>query len=436
MTELSDLVDAWPESKHGLPGQLIEFRCPSCTTVDAAYWPKTDTVSCPNCRPDQIAAWLADPGRVPRATYDGGGFRSKVEKEKERLWVRDQAATEYAEEKAAEHATEWFGVTGEGFDPDEPEPEPCVLEFAPGRFAFAPGINILFGSRSSLKTWLGYEAIRQEVRLGNRALLIDYEMSYSEAMRRLHVLGASAEDRGRVVYVRPEGPISDEARAQALKRFDGVPPSVVVLDSVGMSMAASGYSTNDDSESSQWSMAVPQWIKNEWPGTVQLLIDHTPKGDASARDPIGSQRKGAFADGLYSVEKLSAISRATRGTGRVTLTKDRQGNGDEGAPLLDYEFGGGGPFVLMPSDPNVVSVDLSKAPDEIAEMRRIARYVADNEGAKVEPAREALGIHAPTFTRLKERLVSCGAIEHRPRLGLFCGRLWQAFMDGDGDGSG
>jgi hypothetical protein len=358
-----------------------------------------------------------------------GDVRTEVEREKRRLLVRETALAEFTEEQAAGHAAEWFGVTGDRFDPEAREPESCVLEFAPGRFALAPGVNFLFGPRSSLKTWLAYEAVRQEVARGRSALILDYEMSYSESMRRLHVLGASSEDLSRVVYIQPEAAISDAARAQVQARFGESPPSVVVLDSVGISMSMSGFSTNDESETAQWWTAVPRWMKKQWPGTVVLLIDHVPKGEGgAARDPIGSSRKGNVADGLLSVSKLSSISRRTRGSGRVTLTKDRQGMADEDSPLLDFEFGGGGPLVLLPADPDVTSVDLSRQPADAAEMRRIARYVGEHEGAKVEEARGDLGIHSATFTDLKDRLVDLGVIEHRPRAGLFKGGGWGEYL--------
>src|SRR4051794_9068118 len=55
---------------------------------------------------------VAEP-EAPRDRYSQGGdaLRHQIEQEKERLRVRDIATLEYAEEKAAQFASEWFGVT-------------------------------------------------------------------------------------------------------------------------------------------------------------------------------------------------------------------------------------------------------------------------------------------------------------------------------------
>ena len=95
--------------------------------------------------------------------------RYEVDEQVRRLLAREQALAEVAEIKAVAQAEEWFGISGDVFDPDTPEPMPCVLLYAPGRFAFAPGVIFLFGPRSTLKTWLGYVAVVQEVKRGNRA---------------------------------------------------------------------------------------------------------------------------------------------------------------------------------------------------------------------------------------------------------------------------
>jgi hypothetical protein len=82
-------------------------------------------------------------------------------------------------------------VTGDLFDPASPEPVPCVLETAPERFALGPGLNFLYGfPEEAVKTWLLYFGMLQELERGNRTLLIDYELSFERAMRRMHVLAA------------------------------------------------------------------------------------------------------------------------------------------------------------------------------------------------------------------------------------------------------
>lgn len=353
-------------------------------------------------------------------------FEREVEREIRRLRIRETALVRFAEETASEFATEWAGVLGSEFDPNTPEPVPCVLEVESGKFAFAPGIVFAFGARSALKTWLAYEAVVQEVRRGNAALLLDYELSYEEAMRRLYTLGMLPAEAERVVYVHPSAGISDAARARLRDRFGDAPPSVVVIDSMGMAMGAVGLDTNKDADVSKWAFDVPLWLKAEWPESVILIIDHTTKASGGeSSDPIGSQRKSAIADLTVNVHVQSPISRTKRGTGRATVRKDRKGFYEPGADIFDYEFGGGGAFVMRPADPNLISVEFG---EEGIARTKIAAYVNSHPGDTVEKVRGALGIQTVSFTSHKDALVAEGVIIHLPRKGLYPGPRWQEWM--------
>ena len=48
--------------------------------------------------------------------------RYEVDEQVRRLLAREQALAEVAEIKAAAQAEEWFGISGDVFDPDTPEP--------------------------------------------------------------------------------------------------------------------------------------------------------------------------------------------------------------------------------------------------------------------------------------------------------------------------
>lgn len=353
--------------------------------------------------------------------------RDAVEAKKSDLRTAEVARAELAEEKEGRSARAWRGVSGDVFDPTSPEPEPEVLEYAPGRFAFAPGVTWLYGPVGSLKSWIAYEAIAQTLRSNEcedscRALVLDYEMTYEEAVRRLILLGC--HDRSQFTYVKPPGPLTDIGRKALVRRFEDQHPFVVVIDTAGMAMGYSGLDSNSDTASAQWALEVPLWMKAQWRETVIIVLDHTPKAGGS--DPIGSQRKGAVADFMCHVQLLSPISRMTRGRGRATVQKDRDGFYDKGATLFEFEFGGGGPFLLFAPEG-----DGAAAPAAESMLTRIARFVGDNEGVKVEAARAALGIQAADFTRHKSTLVDFGAVIHVPRRGLFKGPNWRTFVTAD-----
>jgi len=349
--------------------------------------------------------------------------REAVLLEARRVITRRQGEELATQWDAARTSGQWYGETGEDFDPDEPEPEPCYLEIEPGSYAFPPGVHYLFGPRSSAKTWLANFLGLQEIRRGQRFLVIDLEMDKRAAMRRLHVLGASRDEirDGRWVYVHPSGAISDAARSQLLLRFADAPPAVVVIDSGGMATGASGLNSNDDSDMAKWALDVPFWMKSEWPDACIIVIDHVTKAlsGGGATDPIGSQRKGASADGLYAVEILSTISRRARGKGRLTVHKDRSGFLEEGADLLDFEFGAGGPFEVRTPDTKVQPVP-AKVAELLDDQYRIAVYVGDKHPDKVsvEKARTDLGIRGEDFTKMKDLLIAQEVLVQSRGLGV------------------
>ena len=94
-----------------------------------------------------------------------------------------------------------------------------------------------------------------------------------------------------------------------------------------MGMGLSGLDENVSKDLIAWGKALVLWLKKEWPHTAIILIDHVPhpKKGTEAKDPIGSQRKAALADSLFFIAALSAISRKTRGEGRLTRRKHRHG---------------------------------------------------------------------------------------------------------------
>jgi hypothetical protein len=180
-----------------------------------------------------------------------------------------------------------------------------------------------------------------------------------------------------------------------------------------------------------WCTEVAAWLKEQWPEAVHLLVDHTPKGaNGVADDPIGAQTKGGVADAMFNVYVTGKISRASHGGGRMVVRKSRDGYATDDTAVLDFTFGGGRPFEMSAPDPTKVDINLTRAGIDPDVVRRIAGYVGDHEGVRVETARRDLGIHPNEFTKMKTLLVSCGVLGHRKGLGLFKGVRWAAYMDG------
>lgn len=380
-------------------------------------------------------------------TLTAGEIADQVRKDT----LRDISAEMRARARQRPFAQQWYGRTGAEFDPQKPEPEPCVLRYAldpaapldrsRGRFVFSPGFHIVFGPRAVLKTWLAAEALLQKAREGAVSLFIDYEDTYDDFYRRLHVLGATPEERDRVVYVRPPGPLTDDGREELMRRFHDLrqDPVVAVIDSLGQGVAAYGLDDNASGGNGVGTFIedIPMWLKHQWPFLVQVGIDHLPKGvnPETATDPLGSGRKGFAADGLWSVAALGAKpSREHHGQVRLTCRKDRRGWYSEEQAVLDATFGGGGPLVLAEADPNVRGLDLSKAgesdftAEELPDAVTIARYVVGSPGVTVEKARNDLGIQAKVFGDLKDKMVTNDVLVHPSRKGLSPGPGLKPFL--------
>ncbi len=234
--------------------------------------------------------------------------------------LRDISNEVRARARHLPQAVQWFGRTGEDFEPSKPEPEPSVLRFStfPDRHVFAPGYHSLFGAKAVLKTWLCCTALLQEVRKGNVGLFIDYEDTYDDFFRRLYVLGATREQVARIVYVNPPGPLTDDGREQLIRRFDalGQGPTLTVLDSVGMGVAAYGLDDNASGGNGvgTFILDVLMWLKTQWPQVV-VGIDHLPKGvnPEHATDPAGVGARGLRGRGAVVGGDASGPSRPATG---------------------------------------------------------------------------------------------------------------------------
>jgi hypothetical protein len=162
--------------------------------------------------------------------------------------LRETSRDLLARHRQRPYAKQWYGRTGKEFDPAKPEPKPSRLKFSryPELFMLTPGFHILFGPQSVLKTWICAEALRQEAHEGRVGLFIDYEDTYDDFFRKMHILGASEEERERIVYIRPPGPLTDDGREYLVRRFEefGQDPALCVTDSIGQGVAAYGLDDN------------------------------------------------------------------------------------------------------------------------------------------------------------------------------------------------
>jgi hypothetical protein len=197
---------------------------------------------------------------------------------------------------------------------DRQRPEPSV-----GGLLYPGRVNAVYGTHTAGKTWLSLLMAQLNADAGGQTLLIDYEDSADGiADRCLAMSPALAES---VLYVAPDGPINAASLAPIIES-EGI--TLVLLDSVGESLAMGGYDSNAERDVTQWFTEVPDAIAALGPAV--LIIDHIAKKNDGTPSPVGSFRKSAAITGAqFALENRIGFSRDRDGWSRLTCTKDRNG---------------------------------------------------------------------------------------------------------------
>lgn len=195
-----------------------------------------------------------------------------------------------------------------------------------------PGkVHTISGEPGGGKTWIALVAIAETLQRDGTAILIDYEDNPRTAIRRLRQLGISPQQLQRFHYINPPTPIQDRngrmsaSTINTLNWIENQKPDLIVLDSVGESIANEGSDQNDDSQVAAWSRLIPKRLENY--GSTILMLDHVTKNkETRGQFAIGSQRKLAAVTGAaYILDVRTAPSRTADGHLRLTCSKDRHG---------------------------------------------------------------------------------------------------------------
>lgn len=278
-------------------------------------------------------------------------------------------------------------------------PAPSVLDREDGQSLFYPGrVNSLFGKSEAAKTWIMLHSCVQEMGKGERVLFIDLEDEPTNALGRLFLLGAGADDlRHQFKYVHPEGPIAPMQRSRFgstasdagvaaqqvfLALLDEFDPTLVVVDGMTSLFGLHGHDTNDAGGTD----VVTTWLKSltRYGRSTVVVIDHTTKSGGPHSSPIGAHHKIAMVQG--TALRADAIDRPMPGEkGHVQLVtyKDRIGkvraastkpDGDREQVAADVRFDSTDPSKVVVTveapDPNVVV--LGSTPAEENALARLA----------------------------------------------------------------
>lgn len=325
------------------------------------------------------------------------------------------ATGRWASAEADARASEASARDASGWEPtnlaDVPElSEPSVLLLPGGGALLTPGfLHGFHGRAESGKTRLLYLGVVEQVRLGNAALIIDYEMGPVQARESLIGLGLSPEQlRDQVVFIAPEMPLDERARVavEAAVEATGRPLTLAIIDSVSESMTSLGLSDDNTNDVSAWLQALPRWIVQTWPTCAEAHIDHLAKHAANTLDPIGSQRKRAGVDVQYLVSAEQPFSRERDGYSLVTVSKHRAGTFARGSRVARLDGGSSG-FRL-----STVDADAQRAHTM---NERVMQWIADAGAGWHRAADVRSGVTGDTaaISASLKRLVTDGRLTQR-----------------------
>ena len=186
-----------------------------------------------------------------------------------------------------------------------------------------PGrVHSFSGEPGGGKTWLALAQCAEVMAQGLAVVFVDYEDTPAAIVARLAALGVPAATiREHFHYVRPDG----EVDTATVDRIVALRAALVVIDSVGESLAVEGLNPNADDEVARWFRRFPRKVAQG--GASVVILDHVAK-DSETRGnwAIGSQRKLAAIDGAaYTVTVKVAPTRDEDGHLVVKCAKDRHG---------------------------------------------------------------------------------------------------------------
>lgn len=218
---------------------------------------------------------------------------------------------------------------------DHVAPVPTLGLRSDGIGLIYPGrVHSISGEPGGGKTWLALHMIAEVITNGGTGALIDYEDTPSACVHRLRLLGLTDDQiRTQFHYVRPDGPLitkSGRVDVGTLAKLEELVVDIIVIDSVGESLAVEGLPPNDDDAVTQWFRRLPRMLARR--GAAVIGLDHVTKSkDDRGLWAIGSQRKLAAIDGAaYGVDVKVAPTKTKDGKLTVTCAKDRHGTYQRG----------------------------------------------------------------------------------------------------------
>jgi hypothetical protein len=217
--------------------------------------------------------------------------------------------------------------------------------------------NSIWGPSGVMKSWLAVFAALQEIRQGKHVLVIDYEMSQADWIRRLRSMGATQEQLRYVHYIAPTEQLRAKARlvagSELIEHMTAAQRVLVqelqqlaarhtvtlaVIDGITELMSSNGLQTNDgEAVALAWAALHRPIVQIT--GAAVLSVDHVThqerRDNKAASYPLGSQHKVARITGAgYALRAASQLTSYSKGAnvGQLDLfcIKDRHGQVGQG----------------------------------------------------------------------------------------------------------
>lgn len=248
-------------------------------------------------------------------------------------------------------------------------PKPTVCERSEGEGLFYRGrINALNGESGGGKSWVALAACAEQLAQGHRAIYVDMEDHPGSIIARLRSLGVTEEQASRFTYLQPLLPFNAHAREVVGELMEDNDVTIVVIDSVGESMALEQAQQNDDDHVARWFRHIPRALAripaDDGEGPAVVLVDHVPKQNEETKlFAIGSQRKRAAIDGVaYRVDTVVAFSKDKAGKISLTCAKDRNGAYAKNQVVAEVH--------IDPQEPGLLGVRPPAGRDETGKLTR------------------------------------------------------------------
>lgn len=210
-------------------------------------------------------------------------------------------------------------LSGQGVPP----PSICALD--DGRCLFYRGrSNGIHGEPEGGKSWLALVAAHQQLMVGGRVLMLDYEDDEHGVIERLRALGTpdSLISGPTFSYVRPEEPCPvDLGDLIYGPMFD-----MVIVDSTNEAMGLEGLDPISNRDAALFTRRVVRPFVLT--GACVVLLDHVTKNrEARGTWAIGAQQKRAMIRGAsYSIESVNPFGRGLAGAAKIMVVKDTPGH--------------------------------------------------------------------------------------------------------------